>query len=490
MQGISERITDIAERLGREPALISFLPDGTQTVLQWAQLERRTQDRARAIAEAVRPAGGLAVVCVAAHKTASTVIDILAAARARLPVFPLDPGMPMAVRARMLRQLTASYGPVLTLRGNAGEIEQSPVRAVADVSYFLATGGTSGQPKIVKHPGPLTYDPRLVPSGVLRRARWQSGQRQLIVGPLYHAAPFSYFLTGLLDANTVILPPRFEPDRTWKILSTCGVQWFQLTPTHMARLADSPACAAECLRHVHGILHTAAACPHQLKRRWIELAGPDRIFELYTATEAIGSTLASGEEWLRRPGTVGRGMLTQIRILDEQFRPLPRGSVGRVFMRGPRQRSGGPGYLGDVAAAETADGFRSVGDYGRLDEDGYLFLEPRREDMVTVGGKNVYPADVEKAIAEHPLISDVAVFGVPDAVFGTKIVAVISTHDDRRVGIADLVVHCQGRLAVYQMPRKVHRVAHVPRNDAGKLERWRLASAFPEASPASPEGQR
>jgi bile acid-coenzyme A ligase len=301
-------------------------------------------------------------------------------------------------------------------------------------------------------------------------------------------APFTYCVTGLLDANTIIIPPRFEPAEAWKIIPRYGVQWLQLTPTHMSRMAASSSCGTESLSQVRGILHTAAFCPSETKRRWIELAGPSRIFELYGATEDIGYTLASGQEWLERPGTVGRGILTQIRILDERLRPLPTGTVGRVFMRRLRSPAGRSRYLGAVApgtagtgtagAVLAEDGFRSVGDYGWLDDDGYLFLKSRREDMIIVAGKNVYLAEIENVIAEHPLVCDVAVLGAPDPVFGSKVVAVISTHGNQPLGLVDIIGHCQGRLAVHQMPQRVHQVTEVPRNEAGKIQRWSLPPAF------------
>jgi bile acid-coenzyme A ligase len=477
-QTVSERLADIAGHAGSDAAVMSFLPDGTPTVLRWAELDQRTQERARSFRQAARPLGGAAVICIAASRTPGTVVDILAAARAGMPIFPLDPSLPQHARALMLEQLTVNYGPTLQVRSNGLEPGRSDKSAVETVGYFLGTGGTTGKPKIVKHLGPLTYDPRLLPSRALRRARWQSGQRQLIVGPLYHAAPFTYCLTGLLDANTVIIPPNFEPAKIWHVIRSHGVQWLQLTPTHMARMLDSPSCSARHLKQLQGLLHAAAFCPHQIKRRWIEIAGPSRIFELYAATEDIGCTLASGEEWLARPGTVGRGVLTQIRILDEELSAQPAGSVGKVFMRGPRPLAGAPSYLGGISPHQAPGGFRSVGDYGWLDEDGYLFLKSRREDMITVAGKNVYPADIESVIAEHPVISDVTVFGIPDAVFGSRIAAVISTRDRQPLSVSDIVAYCRGRLAVHQLPQKIHHVAQLPRNEAGKIERWRLPSVF------------
>jgi bile acid-coenzyme A ligase len=479
VQSVSQRLTQIAEQTPDDAAVISFLPDGTEIALRWAELDRRTQIDAATLLQTARFAAGMAVVCVTARQTPATIVKFLTAARAGLAIFPLDPHMPGQLHARMIQHVRENYGP--TIEDNslaAGTRDKARETRVA--GYLLATGGTSGALKIVAYPGPLTYDSRLLPSLLLRRAGWHTGQRQLILGPLYHAAPLMYCLTGLLDANTIVLPPSFEPAKTWGLLSDYRIEWLQLTPTHMTRIAEVAPQADSVLSHIRGILHTAAACPHQTKRRWLELVEPSRVFELYSATEDIGSTLADGEEWLERPGTVGRGVLTQIRILDEDRRSLPAGVTGRIFMRRPRSALQAPQYLGGDSSSSVGDGFRSVGDYGWMDTDGYLFLAPRRDDLIVVGGKNVYPADVESVIAEHPMVADVAVIGISDAVFGARIVAVVSTRDDRPIGVADLIAHCGGRLVAHQLPREVLQVPRVPRNEAGKIQRWRLPSLLRE----------
>jgi len=471
----------MAERAPSEAAVVGLLPDGNETILRRAELERMSSARAATFTKVAKSAGGMAVICISAHRTPHTIVDIMAAIRAGLPVLPLDPSLPAEARERMLRYVRNTYASTIEARSSQLRLTEAKRKATEIAGYFLATGGTSGGMKIVARPGPVTYDPRLVPSRALSRARWRAGQRQLIVGPLHHAAPFTCCLAGVLDEGTIVLPDKFDPAFIWRIIDSYRVEWFQLTPTHMARMISSISGDSARLSRIQGILHTAAFCPCQVKRRWLELVDPSRIFELYAATEDIGATLASGEEWIQRPGTVGRGVLTQIRILDEKLNPLPAGSEGRIFMRAPGSRRGVARYLGRIPSEQTPDGFQSVGDYGWLDDDGYLFLAPRREDMITVAGKNVYPADIENVIAEHPLVSDVAVVGVPDTIFGSKIVAVVSTHGDQPLTLADLLSHCQSLLALHQLPRSVHQVTRVPRNDAGKIQRRLLPSLFGEA---------
>jgi bile acid-coenzyme A ligase len=483
-QSAAERIRSIAERQPGQAAIISFLPNGQELVLSWAELDRRSERQAAALDKAVAGLGGRAALCISARNSATAVTDIIAAVRANVPVLPLDPNLPEHAREQLVRKVAGNYASVVEFRKQRdspeecriGVIERAEPSTSTLIAYLLPTGGTSGSAKIVAYPGPVTYHQRRVPSLLLRRTGWRSGQRQLVMGPLHHVAPFTNCMTGILDANTVVLLGSFSAVTAWQIIDAYSVDWMQITPTHMARLADtcSPDRARFILKHLNGVLHTAASCPHKIKRAWLELMDTERIFELYTATEDIGSTLATGAEWLARPGTVGRGFFTQIKILDDGRRELPPGAVGKIFMRTPRPFNGVPQYLGSVNPATVVSGLQSVGDYGRLDESGYLYLEPRREDMFKSGGKNVYPADIEGVIMEHPMIRDVAVIPVPDEVFGARPTAIVSTWNDERLSLTEVIAHCRTKLGYHQLPAAIHHTHEIPRTESGKLQRWRL----------------
>lgn len=480
---VAERITDIAGHQPDEAAIINALPNGSESIVSWKELERRSRERASILKKAADPLAGIGVLCVPAHNTPAAIVDIVAAARAGITILPLDPNLPQEPREALLRNIRKNYGPTIEVQGSEVKTEgRTGENAQRPAKYILTTGGTSGAAKVVVHPGPITYDSRRTPSLLLRSTGWRTAQRQYIIGPLYHAGPFTYCITGILDANTIIVSGHFEPARVLGNIERYGVNWFQFTPTHMARLAV--ACGPEMERpgfpSIRGILHSAAACPHQTKREWLDLIGPERIYELYATTEDIGCTLASGAEWLRRPGTVGRGIFTQIRILDEGLRQLRPGQVGRIFMRKALPSAEDALYLDRALSSAQKEGYRSVGDYGRLDDDGYLYIEPRREDMFTVGGENVYPAKIESIISEHPLVSDVAVIGIPDETFGSRVAAAICTRENAQLSLAELIAHCRGRLASFELPGLVRQVGQLPRNEAGKLQRWRLSGTFTE----------
>ena len=308
---------------------------------------------------------------------------------------------------------------------------------------------------------------------ILRRAGWRTGQRQLVAGPLHHTAPFTASLDGLLDGSTVVLLPTFAPDLLVEAIRDRRIGWVQLTPAHMRGVVQLAEPEPADLASLHGVLHTAAACDIATKRAWLDLVGPERLWESYGSTEEIGVTLARGDEWLARPGTVGKGFLTQIRILDAAGRRLPAGEVGTVYLRTGRMAARAR-YLGGLSMPTTPDGFATVGDSGWLDGDGYLFLAPRRTDLINVGGENVYPAEVEAALLDHPAVLDAVVLARPDPIFGSVVQARVVARDGARPAARELIRHCADRLSPYKVPRSVTYVPSVPRTAAGKLERWRM----------------
>jgi bile acid-coenzyme A ligase len=485
---IDERCQAIAAASRRRPAVIGFGKRGEEDALTWLELERESAARVGLLDRLGRDA----VVAFEAPNRVETVILLLACLRAGVPFIPLEPKVPPGERARLL-QAVGTRHRVTTWDGRTppslsealppeaqplgAQPSGQPAGCVAEtapvkVGYFLASGSSSGRPRLIPHPGPPGYDSARIPNALLSATGWLSGQRQLIVGPLHHAAPFTTCVEALLDGNCVLLQETFNPRATVRILDDHAVEWLELTPTHMQWLLMAMEREEPALRSLRALVHTAARCPDAVKRGWIDRLGPARVFEFYAATEGIGTTLVRGDEWLRRPGTVGRGFCTQIRILDERDRDLPAGSVGQVYMRrsGFAVRPAGPG----ASVRRAAGGFSSVGDYGWLDQERYLFLSPRREDLVIVGGTNVYPAEVENVLVEHPEILDSAVTGVADGLIGTKLVAFVVPRPGAMLDEPAVLAFCSERLSQHKVPSSVRLVDQVPRSEAGKLQRWKL----------------
>ena len=473
---VAGRIRAVAARRADAPAVIGLDEHDAEELLSWRALADRSSRIARLLRERCGPDGVRPVVAVPATNTPATVVRLAGVLAAELPVLPLDPRSPEAERDQLLGFVAAEHGPVLLLDGDTlvPVGEPGPVdSARAGPGYLLATGGSSGMTKVVAVPGPVRYDPALIPSPLLRKAGWRSEQRQLVAGPLHHTAPFTHWLNGMLDEHTVVLLPVFAADLLLESIRRYSIEWLQTTPAHLRSILQLADPEPADLASLQALLHTAAACDLATKKAWLELAGPKRVFETYGSTEDIGVTLVRGDEWLARPGTVGKGFLTQIRILDDAGKRLPPGDVGTIYMRSPRM-AGRTSYLGDLRMDSTPDGFATVGDHGWLDEEGYLFLAPRRIDLINVGGENVYPAEVEAAILEHPAVVDAVVVGAPDPVLGSVVHARVVPRKSARLSRTDLIRHCATRLSPYKVPRDVSFVSTVPRSVAGKLERWRM----------------
>ena len=495
---VRRRIADTARAEPDRTALVGFDTDLAEQVMSWREFADRVADAADALGAALdRRTASCAVV--PAGNTLPAAIGIAAALTAEVPVFPLNPGTPPAERDALLGLLGRRFGHGYLmdaqLRPQRMDLPPGPEPPAGSapaeglgqfstaaegpgqfsaVAYLLATGASTGIPKISARPGPLRYDPVRTPSVVIRQTGWRSGQRQLIVGPLYHAAPFSAFLDALLDSNTVVLQPFFSPQWTVELVRRYAIEWLQLTPAHMREILRLPDPDPAGFASLRAMLHTAARCDADTKRGWIDLLGPERVYELYGATEGIGVTLVRGDEWLARPGTVGRGYLTQIRILDDDGHPIPPGTTGTVFMRTP-QRIGRSDYVNGRAIRTTLDGFATVGDHGRLDRDGYLYLEPRDHDTINVGGEKVDPDEVEAALRDHPAVIDAVAVAVPHQTLGSVVAAHIVLRPGASVRKAELAAHCGRRLAGYKIPKHFTFVDQVPRSAAGKIQRWRLA---------------
>jgi bile acid-coenzyme A ligase len=480
---VRHRIADIARAEPDRTALVGFDAHLAEQVMCWREFADRVTDAADVLRAAVdRRTQSCAIV--PASNTLPAAIGIAAAFAAEVPVFPLNPATPPAEQDALLRQLGRrfAHGYLIDaeLRPERIDLPGGAITAAegtgqsGTVAYLLATGASTGIPKISARPGTLRYDPARTPSLVIRQTGWRAAQRQLIVGPLYHAAPFTAFLDATLDSNTVVLQPVFSPQWTVELVRRYAIEWLQLTPTHMREILRLPDLDPAGFSTLRAILHTAARCDADTKRGWIDLLGPERVYELYGATEGVGVTLVRGDEWLARPGTVGRGFLTQVRILDDTGNPVAPGTNGTVFMRTPRQVDRSD-YVNNQAIRTTPDGFATVGDHGRLDRDGYLYLEPRDHDTINVGGEKVDPDEVEAALRDHPAVVDAVAVAVPHQTLGSVVGAHVVLEHGASVRKAELAAHCGRRLAGYKIPKHFTFIDQVPRSAAGKVQRWRLA---------------
>lgn len=351
-------------------------------------------------------------------------------------------------------------------------IDESPVPPATSPAWkAMASGGSTGRPKLI-----VTTTPALVeyvaPAGPLLRI----GPREtfLCTGPLYHNGPFLFSMTALFQGGHVVVMDRFDASASLELVEHYRVTYIYLVPTMMSRILRLP--EEERLgRDVSSLrtaYHLAAPCPPHVKHAWIDWVGADVVAELYAGTEGQAATVIDGTEWLAHPGSVGRVAMGEMRVLGPDGEQLPAGSVGEIWMRPADDRSTYR-YVG--ASARARDGWESLGDMGWFDEDGYLYLADRATDMILVGGANVYPAEVEAALEEHPAVLGACVIGLPDEDYGNVVHAIVEVRGD--VNDDELRSHLASRLVSYKLPRTFELTSESLRDDAGKIRRSALREA-------------
>ena len=347
------------------------------------------------------------------------------------------------------------------------------------------TSGTTGRPKGVRRPLPPVPPEPVATSFAffLLMFGMRPGEGvHLVVAPLYHTAVLYFSASALHLGQVVVIMDKWTPEGMLERVERYRVTNSHMVPTHFVRLLhleDRERYDASSLSHV---VHGAAPCPPEVKRRMLAWWGPV-ISEYYAATEG-GGTMVTAEEWLARPGTVGRPWQgAHIKICDDEGQELAPGEVGTVYIKMQQ----GFEYHKDKAKTAKAwrvDGYFTVGDAGYLDEEGYLFLCDRKADLIISGGVNIYPAEIEAVLLEHPDILDVAVFGVPDEDWGERVHAVVELAEpaeDPEAASAALLAWSTERLAGYKRPRALELIEAMPRDPNGKLAKRKLRDPHWEA---------
>ncbi|MDW5595791.1 AMP-binding protein [Conexibacter stalactiti] len=344
--------------------------------------------------------------------------------------------------------------------------DEPPPRAVSPAWKIIGSGGSTGRPKLIVTTSSSELD--LTPYTSVFRLSGE--QVQLVPGPLYHNGPFSVGIVGPLLGQHVVVLPRFDAAAALEAIARHRVGFAFLVPTmmlRMLRLLDA-APGAHDLSSIEVLWHGGGPCPPWLKERWIELIGAGRLFEMYGGTEAQAFTMIDGVDWLAHRGSVGRPVFGEIKAVGGDGREVAPGEVGELLLRRPAGTPETYRYIG-AASRTLPGGWESLGDMGAFDEQGWLFLADRQLDMLLVGGVNVYPAEVEAAVLEHPRVLSCAVVGLPDDELGQRVHAVVEA--DGELEEEALRAFAAERLVRYKVPRSFRFVAESLRDDAGKVRR-------------------
>ena len=345
-------------------------------------------------------------------------------------------------------------------------------------SMGICSSGSTGTPKVIINTRPGVWVPELsTPFAENFALPVTRPQTILVPAPMYHTNGFMT-LNSMLGGDRLVILEKFDAALMVDAIERFAVTTFTATPTMLQRVAALPGIASRDLSTVEWILQGAAMMPPALLRTWFELLAPGEGHHGVRHDRAARSHLAdAADEWLTHEGSVGRGFRdTEIRILDEAQNPVPTGEFGDIYMRSPS--TGTYDYLGGAPLLpSTADGFGTAGDMGRLDEEGYLYLADRRVDMIITGGANVFPAEVESALSEHPGIADAVVIGLTDPDWGRRVHAIVEPMPGAGApSEADVIAFVKGRLASYKAPKTVEFVTQLPRSAATKISRSALVA--------------
>ncbi|MDO8704357.1 MAG: acyl-CoA synthetase [Sulfuricaulis sp.] len=481
----------------------AFIMAGSGDLLTYAQLESRSNQGAQLLrASGLRPGDHIAVLMenqvrfyevywaamrsglyftmISTHLTVGEAAYIVNDCGARVVV---SSAAQRAV-ARELPALCAGVAHFFTVDDEidgytswsqaAGSQPTTPIIDEVGGHHMMYSSGTTGQPKGILVPFANNPIEAIVPimEVFIRSLGYDADTIYLSPAPLYHSAPLGFSTAVMRAGGTVIVMEKFDPEQFLALIERYRATHTQLVPTMFVRMLKLPPAvrARHDLSSLKCALHAAAPCPVSVKEQMIEWWGPC-IVEQYSGSEGNGCTLIGSDEWLTHKGSVGRALVGDIRIVDEEGQLLPAGEPGGVYFANTRRFV----YHNDPVKTSQVfneQGWSTLGDVGYLDAEGYLYLTDRKAYMIISGGVNIYPQEAENVLTMHPKVMDVAVFGVPNEEFGEEVKAVVQLVDMALASKeleAELIAYCRQHLAAVKCPRSIDFEAQLPRTESGKL---------------------
>ncbi len=475
-----ERVRQLTREHPDGRAVLWASRDGRDVPVTWSELDRRSNQVARLLV--ARGVGLDDLIVIGLPNTLEHVFVTFAAWKIGACVLPLRWDLPEPERDKLVELAAPALCVADWLGEGARLLTAAEVAASTDLddsdlpdvtpprSGGIASSGSTGRPKVIVNPQPAVID-----LDTIVTVTGLPSMLQVIPAPLYHTNGWSMFRTILLD-DPVILMEKFDASRLVELVERYRVNTFIAVPTMLQRVARLPGVTERDWSSVMAVQQGGATIPGWLVDFWLDLVGPERMYMAYGSTERVGMCVIRGDQWLTHRGSVGPGHDgTEIRVVGPDGSHLGPGEVGEIFMRHVDPLGPAFEYVGSSPPPATEDGFTSIGDLGWLDDDDYLYIADRRVDMIISGGANVFPAEVESALTEHPGVGDVVVVGLPDDEWGQRVHAIV---EPGAVPVAptpdELIAWCRSRLAAYKCPKTVELVDRLPRTDAGKINRQRL----------------
>ncbi|MBL7502682.1 AMP-binding protein [Frankia sp. CNm7] len=478
---LARRIRELAAARPDEAIYRHIGLDGSAPTYTWGWLDRRSSQLAGALA--VRGLARGDFLGLGLRNSPQLVLSVFAAWKLGAVPVPVRWDLPdwELGRIREVIQPRVYLGA-----DDVGWVDTTASLGIPDLAdtvsphrHGICSSGSTGTPKVILAGTASTYNPHY---GSPLMENWRPVPRPqhiMVPAPMYHVTAFSMLYVMIAGDRLTVLE-KFDAARAVDVIERYRVSHFIATPTMLQRMADLSGIESRDLSSLDWINQGAAPMPPSLVHRWAKLIGAERILMSYGMSEGLGLTALTGDEWMAHQGSVGRPLRgTQVRVLDAAGEDLSPGEIGEIYLRSGALPSSGARYLGAVPPPRaTADGFKTVGDLGYLDEDGYLHLVDRRVDMIISGGANVFPAEVESALIDHPKVADVVVIGLRDPEWGRRVHALIEPVDQADPPtLTDIRAFAKHRLAAYKVPKSVEIVDAIPRSEATKVNRGRLVEA-------------
>jgi bile acid-coenzyme A ligase len=474
------RLTVLAQERREQTAVVFAADDDTDHELSWMELEWRSNQTARRLSQEGVSEGD--VVVVALPNSPEHLFSTFGAWKIGASVLPLRAELPGWERERIFEIASARVvigdwddDERVTLKSTdvaaTSVLDGSPLDTdhVPEYGRLIATSGSTGAPKIILTPSPGVYTG---PVGLA--AALPARSIVMATSPLYHTNGFAFCYPTLMDGNRVVLMEHFEAARAVDLIERHRVQMTVLVPTMLQRIARLDDIRDRDMSSLERVIYGGATIPEWVVRTWLELVSPERFVFTYGGSEMVGLCMCTGSEWLEHPGTTGRPVGCDVLILDADHEIQPAREVGEIWMR-LHSEAQPFRYLGTETPEPVLGGYRTFGDMGWLDKDGYVYIADRRQDMIVTGGANVFPAEVEAALSEHRQVLDVVVIGVPDPEWGRRVHAIVQPVDPQAPpGVDELRAHCRARLSGPKVPKTFETLDLLPRTAAGKINRSQL----------------